>query len=88
MKYHQYLKIKENLDLKINYLNAIWKYFEWEKVNFVRWRENILKAQNRAVTDEQLNKHEMVIGQLYPHLFLSSNLTRCAASFAAAPLTS
>lgn len=67
--------------VKLNYLNTIWKYFEWEKVNFSRWYNENVSDKTPPEQIEQIKQTEFQINILYPHNCLSTNLTQLYTIF-------
>ena len=76
-KHHVYWNmIYDPLKLKIEYLDTVWKYFSWEKVNFANWYRDNVNEQTPSDQVKYLKKTEAKIQQLFPHNFLSTNLTQ------------
>lgn len=69
-------QIQDEFNVKINYLNSIWKYFDWEKVNFNKWKEQNITAETDPSVKKDIERTEYNVNLLYPHNFLSTNFSQ------------
>lgn len=75
-KTHQYWRIQQDLSVKIDYLNAIWKYFDWEKVNLQKWIDQNINGDVDVNTKQEIERISYNTNLLFPHNFLSTNFSQ------------
>ena len=80
-KHGTFYQAKSDLDTKMEYLNTIWKYFEWEKVNLNRWLSDNINNETPENQKEYYKHLEFRTHRLFPHNFLSTNITQLYAIF-------
>lgn len=80
-KHGTFNQTKNDLAIKIEYLNTLWKYFEWEKVNLNRWLSDNIKNETTEEEKNYYKELEFRTYRLFPHNFLSTNLTQLYTIF-------